>query len=117
MVDFSCVLTMLFKSMLIGTPTVAFLDESINALRILQTPAFSGTAVALAAPIKESATEIEAASITIQAIPVKQNKIPRPPNAFILYRQNHHPKVKESNPALTNNEICKSRYLYFIEAL
>ncbi|RAH64040.1 HMG-box domain-containing protein [Aspergillus aculeatinus CBS 121060] len=92
-------------SMLIGTPTVAFLDESINALRILQTPAFSGTAVALAAPIKEPATEIEAASITIQAIPVKQNKIPRPPNAFILYRQNHHPKVKESNPALTNNEI------------
>jgi hypothetical protein len=34
-------------------------------------------------------------------------KIPRPPNSFILYRQYHHPLVKEANPGIHNNEICK----------
>ena len=34
-------------------------------------------------------------------------KVPRPPNAFILYRQHHHPLVKEKNPELRNNQICK----------
>ncbi|KAI9733325.1 MAG: hypothetical protein M1834_003409 [Cirrosporium novae-zelandiae] len=32
-------------------------------------------------------------------------KIPRPPNAFILYRQHHHPQVKKNNPGLHNNQI------------
>ncbi|KAI9715900.1 MAG: hypothetical protein M1812_005720 [Candelaria pacifica] len=32
-------------------------------------------------------------------------KIPKPPNAFILYRQHHHPLVKVSNPSLHNNQI------------
>ncbi len=34
-------------------------------------------------------------------------KIPRPMNAFLLYRQRHHPILKQANPALHNNEICK----------
>ncbi|KAI9740000.1 MAG: hypothetical protein M1835_003180 [Candelina submexicana] len=33
------------------------------------------------------------------------SKIPKPPNAFILYRQHHHPLVKASNPSLHNNQI------------
>ena len=37
----------------------------------------------------------------------KKSKIRRPPNAFILYRQKHHPIVKGQNPALHNNQICK----------
>lgn len=37
----------------------------------------------------------------------KKSKIPRPPNAFILYRQHHHPTVKSHNPGLHNNEISK----------
>ncbi|KAF2105066.1 mating-type protein MAT1-2, partial [Rhizodiscina lignyota] len=32
-------------------------------------------------------------------------KVPRPPNAFILYRQKHHPDLKKANPHLHNNEI------------
>ncbi|KAI9819212.1 MAG: hypothetical protein M1827_007368 [Pycnora praestabilis] len=35
----------------------------------------------------------------------KQEKVPRPPNAFILYRQHHHPIVKAANPGMHNNEI------------
>jgi hypothetical protein len=34
-------------------------------------------------------------------------KIPRPPNAFILYRQHFHPFVKGENPSLQNNDICE----------
>ncbi|KAL9082595.1 MAG: hypothetical protein Q9165_008846 [Trypethelium subeluteriae] len=36
-----------------------------------------------------------------------KNKIARPPNAFILYRQHHHPKVKASVPEMHNNDISK----------
>jgi HMG (high mobility group) box len=38
----------------------------------------------------------------------KQAKIPRPPNAFILYRQQYHPIIKAANPDFHNNDICKS---------
>lgn len=37
----------------------------------------------------------------------KEKKIPRPPNAYILYRKERHSLVKETNPGITNNEICK----------
>nr|AGH03141.1 HMG mating type protein [Grosmannia aurea]AGH03145.1 HMG mating type protein [Grosmannia aurea] len=32
-------------------------------------------------------------------------RIPRPPNAYILYRKDHHKAVKKSDPELSNNEI------------
>lgn len=37
----------------------------------------------------------------------RKEKTPRPPNAFILYRQRHHPLFKEACPHLHNNQICK----------
>ena len=36
-------------------------------------------------------------------------KVARPPNAFILYRQHHHPLIKAKYPDIHNNQIC--RYL------
>lgn len=36
---------------------------------------------------------------------LKEEKVARPPNAFILYRQHHHPLVKASHPELHNNQI------------
>lgn len=38
----------------------------------------------------------------------KEHKIPRPPNAYILYRKERHTEVKEAHPGITNNEICMS---------
>jgi hypothetical protein len=35
----------------------------------------------------------------------KKTKIPRPPNAFILYRKKHHPLVAAENPNIANNDI------------
>nr|DAB41616.1 TPA_exp: mating-type protein MAT1-2-1 [Thielaviopsis punctulata] len=34
-----------------------------------------------------------------------QTKIPRPPNAYILYRKERHHEVKKSYPGIDNNEI------------
>lgn len=38
----------------------------------------------------------------------KKIKIPRPPNAYILYRKDHHREIRDRNPGLHNNEVCKS---------
>ena len=39
--------------------------------------------------------------------PKDKEKVPRPPNAFIIYRQEWHPKVVEQHPDMHNNDICK----------
>lgn len=38
----------------------------------------------------------------------KASKLPRPPNAFILYRQQNHPIVMSQNPGFHNTQICMS---------
>ncbi|KAM0195116.1 hypothetical protein ACHAPA_005713 [Fusarium lateritium] len=35
----------------------------------------------------------------------KRVKIPRPPNAYIIYRKERHQKIKKERPTLTNNQI------------
>lgn len=48
----------------------------------------------------------QAVDLTASArLPGKKSKVPRPPNAFILYRQTHHPLLKSSQPLLQNNQI------------
>lgn len=37
----------------------------------------------------------------------RNNRTRRPPNAYILYRKDHHEDVKTANPGISNNEICK----------
>lgn len=43
----------------------------------------------------------------VKAAKAAQAKIPRPPNAFIIYRQEHHAGTVANNPTLRNNDICK----------
>lgn len=62
--------------------------------RVLPSPGLAG--LVLAVPSSEAVTP-----------PPKTNKIPRPPNAYILYRKERHHLVKSANPSITNNEICK----------
>lgn len=35
----------------------------------------------------------------------ERSKVPRPPNAFILYRKHYHPILKDQNPDMHNNDI------------
>ncbi len=55
---------------------------------------------------------IQVAAPAIQAGDAVQNtgrnKIPRPPNAWIMHRKNFHPAFVAADPELTNNQICKS---------
>ncbi|KAL2816940.1 hypothetical protein BJX63DRAFT_441305 [Aspergillus granulosus] len=90
---------------LLGAPVVTFIDESINALRVLRVPAFSGTSISVASHEGIAGSKSGEGLAKARAASAKPPKIPRPPNAFILYRQHHHPKVKEAYPDLSNNEI------------
>jgi hypothetical protein len=37
----------------------------------------------------------------------QKDKIPRPPNAFIIFRKYHHSSVVGENPGVHNNVTCK----------
>jgi len=43
-----------------------------------------------------------------------QAKIPRPPNAWILYRQHHHASVRDANPGMMNVDLCKLSQSYIL---
>ncbi|KAL4805463.1 hypothetical protein BDV18DRAFT_140950 [Aspergillus unguis] len=92
-------------SALLGTPVVSFVDESINALRVLRTPTFSGSSISVASHARAFGSNSSELPAKSKPASMKPTKIPRPPNAFILYRQHHHPRVKETYPDLSNNEI------------
>ena len=68
-----------------------------------QIPDFVDTAAIVASAMGRNSTEKPPTPE-----PKRAPKIPRPPNSFILYRQHYHPLIKESNPGIHNNEICKS---------
>ncbi len=42
----------------------------------------------------------------VAATATKPAKIPRPPNAFIIYRKAYHAEIVAKNPGLHNNQIC-----------
>lgn len=52
-------------------------------------------------------TRLESVAACQPTVPFKPTKIPRPPNAYILYRKDRHNLVKAANPGITNNEISQ----------
>ena len=53
--------------------------------------------------------EVDTADVPVpNANPPSKTKIARPPNAFILYRQHHHPVLRARFPHLHNCQICMS---------
>jgi hypothetical protein len=40
-------------------------------------------------------------------VEVHTTKISRPPNAYILYRKDKHPRIEADYPGIRNNEICE----------
>ncbi|KAM5442513.1 hypothetical protein MferCBS31731_002391 [Microsporum ferrugineum] len=98
---------------LLNTPVVAFEDSVNQVYRIMPTPALDGRIGAAVFPMGMAidgrmaahlprGNEIVSQDIDCQ---VKAPKIPRPPNAFILYRQHHHPVIKSAHPEYHNNDI------------
>nr|AKM95189.1 mating-type protein MAT1-2-1 [Cordyceps militaris]AKM95190.1 mating-type protein MAT1-2-1 [Cordyceps militaris]AKM95191.1 mating-type protein MAT1-2-1 [Cordyceps militaris]AKM95192.1 mating-type protein MAT1-2-1 [Cordyceps militaris]AKM95193.1 mating-type protein MAT1-2-1 [Cordyceps militaris] len=73
----------------------------------------SGTGIILAAaevePIwfEQPGLKYQKATMCQSSLPRKHIKIPRPPNAYILYRRDRHTLVKKSEPHLSNNEVSQ----------
>nr|BAC66503.1 MAT1-2-1 [Cordyceps tenuipes] len=73
----------------------------------------SGTGIILAAaevePIwfEQPGLKYQKATMCQSSLPRKHVKIPRPPNAYILYRRDRHTLVKQSEPHLSNNEVSQ----------
>ncbi|PHH72799.1 hypothetical protein CDD80_4253 [Ophiocordyceps camponoti-rufipedis] len=56
--------------------------------------------------IRRGQSNVMTATLMVPPLP-KKAKIPRPPNAYILYRKERHHMVKNANPGITNNEISQ----------
>jgi hypothetical protein len=107
---------------------VAYVDQSVQFLRIgkaLEMPGAQVDQSRFSSGLSQAATSISVwsssspadttlASKAAQAsssedlhLPGKKSKVPRPPNAFILYRAKHHPEIVQAQPELKNIEISK----------
>ena len=93
----------------VGTSSVAGLARNqvsnvsqSSASTSVETPSTTGT---LASPQTASAADHKEPS---------KDKVPRPPNAFIIYRQEWHPKVVKEHPDWRNNDICKFELMFLI---
>jgi hypothetical protein len=98
----------------IGAPTIAVVDQQAQVFRIMRAPALKSGENSLAhSPAQSSSsrrpsTVIKASTPTYTAKAHAQKvKVPRPPNAFILYRQERHPILRSEHPEYHNNDICK----------
>jgi len=88
-------------SNLISGPVSAMADPDLQIIRFAP---YSGITSATQSPMIGSP---EQAPSPKRASPKSKAKIPRPANAFILYRQYHHPLVKAQFPGIVNNDISK----------
>ena len=88
---------------------ISQVNLSVNLLanNIMATPVKHDSPVSVtdaATPPSEHDTEDE---LMLDAVSTKaKKKVPRPPNAFIIYRKEWHPTVVAENPGLHNNAIC-----------
>ena len=95
-------------------------DSILNATRILPPPMFMPSAPSRIQPYANDnplvvsgscaandATGLQARNPTAKIAKARVAKIPRPPNAFILYRQHHHHRLRSETPELKNNDISK----------
>lgn len=100
----------------LGRPCVAFVDESLGCVRVLARPEFNGLGSAtdnLVLAQTSTERQFELTDCTARSPEKmdkkteKRNKVPRPPNAFILYRKHYHSILKEQDPNMHNNDICE----------
>nr|QDH06198.1 mating type 2 HMG1/2 protein [Epichloe canadensis] len=57
--------------------------------------------------VVRSEAKLRTPAVCSPSVSAKTTKIPRPPNAYILYRKERHNTVKDANPGIMNNEISQ----------
>jgi hypothetical protein len=110
------------SSQQIGAPTIAFVDQQARVFRIMRVPALKSGENSLAhspaqsSSSRRSSTAIKTPTPTYKAkARARKVKVPRPPNAFILYRQERHPLLKLEHPEYHNNDICKFAWPFSVK--
>ncbi|KAI5297097.1 hypothetical protein KEM55_005141, partial [Ascosphaera atra] len=90
---------------LLHTPVIAYEDHRSAVFRVSPAPASlkNGKNVELNGVGNEET--LPPGQGLEKTLTTRRQKIPRPPNAFILYRQHYHPFVKAANPEFHNNDI------------
>ncbi|KAJ5930674.1 hypothetical protein N7466_006167 [Penicillium verhagenii] len=97
-------------SVLISVAVHVVKDESISAFRICPVPEVNPNDIGfehysqVAVKVKDA---LKNGQITAPGKKEKAKHVPRPPNAWILYRQNHHAVTTSLYPDLPNTEISK----------
>jgi hypothetical protein len=94
------------------------MDEDAQVFRIMRIPALkSGENSRVNSPAR-SGSSANTPGLMQETVPSykRKAKIPRPPNAFILYRQEYHPKIKSAHPEYHNNDICEFKVLQTAES-
>ena len=99
-------------------PTIAFLDQEAQVYRVMKVPALKSGDSSYANSPSNSGSSPNSTAHTKESSPpykprghARKSKVPRPPNAFILYRKERHPILKAENPNYHNNDICKLHLL------
>lgn len=97
------------KRVLLNEPVEIVLDREISSYRIV--PSARITKKTLGADFFDYSILVQATREALRngqaAVPPRKH-IPRPPNAWILYRQHHHAQTTALNPGVPNNDICES---------
>jgi hypothetical protein len=95
---------------------VAFVDESLGCVRILARPDFKGLGSATDNMVLAQTStgghillndRSARAPEKMDKKTEKRPKVPRPANAFILYRKHYHSILKGQDPNMHNNDICE----------
>lgn len=90
------------------------LSVNLLANNLMATPVKHDSPVSATDSATPSAEHDSEDEVMIDAAAAKaKKKVPRPPNAFIIYRKEWHPTVVAENPGLHNNAIC----MYFTESI
>lgn len=86
---------LMFSRTLLGAKPSVVVDAANNVIRFGQTKRSAGQETT---PQRNPSAKIAKSRLS---------KVPKPPNAFILYRQQKHRQLKAQNPSLANNTISQ----------
>lgn len=105
----------MISKLLGNVPVVAWLDHADGVVRVMKHAELGRpTIYDMNSPNMSSQPDAQKSPFgtSVSHNPVlrafgKKVKVPRPPNAFILYRQHWHPHYKQHNKDMHNNDISK----------
>lgn len=111
MPDVSVCIADMISEFLGNVPVVAYVDHVDEVVRVMKHDELHRSTLGAMQNLDAQSQLGTHASSNPESSPLrafgKRIKVPRPPNAFILYRQHWHPHYKQHNKDMHNNQISK----------